>query len=67
MNSFKEVMIDICRLQSEVAKANARLEKRGLTHTSAGLKQLSKLEPTRRQEGEYDEELRIHNKYERLS
>jgi len=59
MDSFKEVMIDICRLQSEVAKANARLEKRGLTHTIT--------KPTRRQEGEYDEELRIHNKYERLS
>jgi hypothetical protein len=59
MNSFKEVMIDICRLQAEVAKANARLEKRGLTHTT--------IKPTRRQEGEFDEELRIHNKYERLS
>ena len=59
MNSFKEVMIDICRLQSEVAKANARLEKKGFIHTTT--------KPTRRQEGEYDEELRIHNKYERLS
>ena len=59
MDSFKEVMIDICRLQSEVAKANARLEKRGLTYTTT--------KPIRRQEGEYDEELRIHNKYERLS
>jgi hypothetical protein len=59
MNSFKEVMIDICRLQAEVAKANARLEKKGFKHTT--------IKPTRRQEGEFDEELRIHNKYERLS
>ena len=59
MSDFREMMIEMCRLQSEVAKANARLEKRGLTHTTT--------KPTRRQEGEYDEELRIHNKYERLS
>ena len=59
MNSFKEMMIEITRLQAEVAKSNARLEKRGFTHTTT--------KPTRRQEGEYDEELRIHNKYERLS
>jgi len=59
MSDFREMMIEMTRLQSEVAKANARLEKRGLTHTTT--------KPTRRQEGEYDEELRIHNKYERLS
>ena len=59
MSDFREMMIEMCRLQSEVAKANARLEKRGLTHTTT--------KPIRRQEGEYDEELRIHNKYERLS
>ena len=59
MESFREMVIEMTRLQSEVAKANARLEKRGLTHTTT--------KPTRRQEGEYDEELRIHNKYERLS
>ena len=59
MESFKEMVIEMCRLQSEVAKSNARLEKRGLTHTTT--------KPIRRQEGEYDEELRIHNKYERLS
>ena len=59
MSAFREMVIEMTRLQSEVAKANARLEKRGLTHTTT--------KPTRRQEGEYDEELRIHNKYERLS
>ena len=59
MSDFREMMIEMTRLQSEVAKANARLEKRGLTHTTT--------KPTRRQEGEYDEELRIHNKYERLN
>ena len=59
MESFREMVIEMTRLQAEVAKANARLEKRGLTHTTT--------KPTRRQEGEYDEELRIHNKYERLS
>ena len=59
MIDFREMVIEMTRLQSEVAKANARLEKRGLTHTTT--------KPTRRQEGEYDEELRIHNKYERLS
>jgi len=59
MSDFREMMIEMTRLQSEVVKANARLEKRGLTHTTT--------KPTRRQEGEYDEELRIHNKYERLS
>ena len=59
MSDFREMMIEMTRLQAEVAKANARLEKRGLTHTIT--------KPTRRQEGEYDEELRIHNKYERLS
>jgi hypothetical protein len=60
MDSFKEVMIDICRLQSEVAKANARLEKK-FAYSALNSK------PMRRYEGEYDEELRIHNKYERLS
>jgi hypothetical protein len=59
MDSFRDMMIEMCKLQSEVAKANARLEKKGFTHTTT--------KPTRRQEGEYDEELRIHNKYERLS
>ena len=59
MSDFREMVIEMTRLQSEVAKANARLEKRGLTHTTT--------KPTRRQEGEYNEELRIHNKYERLS
>ncbi len=33
MDSFKEVMIEMCRLQSEVAQANARLEKRGIVPT----------------------------------
>jgi len=59
MDSFKEVMIEMCRLQSEVAQANARLEKRGIVPTHN--------RPLMRNDGEYDEELAIHNKYERLN
>ena len=59
MNSFRDMMIEMCRLQSELAQANLRLEKRGIVPIKA--------RPTRRHEGEYDEELRIHNKYERLN
>jgi|TARA_R100000656_G_scaffold14345_2_gene14325 hypothetical protein len=59
MDSFKEVMIEMCRLQSEVAQANARLEKRGIVPTNN--------RPRIRNYGEYDEELAIHNKYERLN
>ena len=54
MDSFKEVMIEMCRLQSEVAQANARLEKRGIVPTNN--------RPRIRNYGEYDEELAIHNK-----
>ena len=60
MSDFREMVIEMTRLQSEVAKANARLEKK-FAYSALNSK------PMRRYEGEYDEELKIHNKYERLS